>query len=113
MITIETLRKRAAKFAKNYADAVYEMGEAQNFIRDLCEIFNLNYRCSVRFEERIKKLKGSGRIDAFFPSLLLVEMKSAGKDLDKAYIQATEYFQGLKKAKIKPFLFSFKIRKRV
>jgi len=96
MITIETLRKRATKFAKNYADAVYEMGEAQNFIRDLCEIFDLNYRRSVRFEERVKKLKGSGRIDAFFPSLLLVEMKSAGKDLDKAYIQATEYFQGLK-----------------
>jgi len=48
MITIETLRKRAAKFAKNYADAVYEMGEAQNFIRDLCDIFNLDYRRAVR-----------------------------------------------------------------
>jgi len=95
-LTIETLRKRATKFVKNYANSHYEMGEAQNFIRDLCEIFNLNYRRSVRFEARVKKLKGSGRIDAFFPSLLLVEMKSEGKDLDKAYIQATDYFHGLK-----------------
>ncbi|MDQ7089895.1 MAG: hypothetical protein Q9M50_04530 [Methylococcales bacterium] len=95
-LTIETLRKRATKFVKNYANSHYEMGEAQNFIRDLCEIFNLNYRRSVRFEARVKKLKGSGRIDAFFPSLLLVEMKSEGKDLDKAYLQATDYFHGLK-----------------
>ena len=28
--------------------------------------------------------------------LALVEMKSAGEDLDKAYTQATEYFHGLK-----------------
>jgi hypothetical protein len=57
----------------------------------------LNHRRAVRFEERVKKLGGKrGRIDGFFPGLLLVEMKSTGEDLDKAYIQATEYFPGLK-----------------
>ena len=37
MITadIQTLRQRATKFAKDYADAYYEMGEAQSFIIDL------------------------------------------------------------------------------
>ncbi|MGZ8227857.1 MAG: DNA methyltransferase, partial [Methylococcaceae bacterium] len=51
----------------------------------------------MRFEERVKKLGGKrGRIDGFFPGLLLVEMKSTGEDLNKAYLQATEYFPGLK-----------------
>jgi hypothetical protein len=96
-----TLRKRAAAFAKDFSKSTYEMGEAQNFIRSLCHIFDLNHRRAVRFEERVKKLGGKhGRIDGFFPGLLLVEMKSTGADLDKAYIQATEYFPGLKDAEM-------------
>ncbi|MDP3009558.1 MAG: hypothetical protein Q8N30_10900 [Methylococcales bacterium] len=95
MITIETLRKNATRFAKDFADASYEMGQAQSFIIELCKVFDLDYIRAVRFEDRVKKAKGKGRIDAFFPSLLLVEMKSAGKDLDEAYAQATDYFHGL------------------
>lgn len=93
----DSLRQRAAKFTHEFSKATYEMGEAQDFIRGLCHVFNLNHRRAVRFEERVKKLNGrSGRIDGFFPGQLLVEMKSTGADLDKAYIQATEYFTGLK-----------------
>ena len=92
-----TLRKRAAAFAKDFSKSTYEMGEAQDFIRGLCHVFDLNHRRAVRFEERVQKLGGKrGRIDGFFPGLLLVEMKSTGADLDKAYLQATEYFPGLK-----------------
>ena|GEM_PF-6000938 len=73
------------------------MGEAQNFIRGLCQVFGLSHRRAVRFEERVAKLGGKrGRIDGFLPGLLLVEMKSTGADLDKAYVQASEYFPGLK-----------------
>ncbi len=97
MLAIETLRNNAAKFAKEFADAVYEMGEAQSFIIEFCKIFELNYRRAVSFEKRVKKLSGrQGRIDGFFRSLLLIEMKSKGEDLDKAYQQASEYFSGLK-----------------
>jgi hypothetical protein len=100
-LNIESLRKRAAKFAKEYANANYEMGEAQSFIIDLCTVFGLNHRRAVQFESRVKKVSGSrGRIDGFFPSLLLIEMKSAGEDLDAAYIQATEYFPGLKEGEM-------------
>jgi len=96
-LNINTIRQRAAAFAKDFAKAGYEMGEAQNFIRGLCNVFGLEYRRAVRFEERVNKLGGKkGRIDGFFPGKLLVEMKSAGEDMDKAYIQATEYFPGLK-----------------
>ena len=93
----DTLCKRAAAFAKDFSKSTYEMGEAQDFIRGLCHVFDLNHRRAVRFEERVQKLGGKrGRIDGFFPGLLLVEMKSTGADLDKAYLQATEYFPGLK-----------------
>jgi type I restriction-modification system DNA methylase subunit len=97
MLTIEHLRKNAVKFAKEFESSNYEMGEAQSFIIEFCKIFELNYRRAVSFEKRVKKLSGKqGRIDGFFPGLLLIEMKSAGEDLDKAYRQATEYFSGLK-----------------
>ncbi|MCX7099530.1 MAG: hypothetical protein NTV43_16680 [Methylococcales bacterium] len=98
---LNTIRHRASKFAKDYEKASYEMGEAQNFIRDLCEVFGLDHRRAVRFEERVKKLNSKrGRIDGFFPGLLLIEMKSAGENLDKAYQQATEYFPGLSDAEM-------------
>ena len=96
MLTIETLRNNAAKFANDFSAAHYEMGQGQSFIIGLCKVFELDYLRAVRFEDRVKKAKGKGRIDAFFPSLLLVEMKSAGKNLDDAYNQATDYFDGLK-----------------
>jgi len=97
MLPIETLRKNAAKFAKEFAKSHYEMGEAQDFIRDLCKIFGISHRRFVSFEKRVKKLGNQyGRIDGFIPGLLLIEMKSAGEDLDKAYSQASEYFHGLK-----------------
>jgi len=101
MLTPEILRKNAAKFAKEFATAHYEMGEAQDFIRDLCKIFGLSHRRFVSFEKRVKKLGNKqGRIDGFIPGLLLIEMKSAGEDLDKAYNQATEYFHGLKEEEL-------------
>ncbi len=94
--TIDTIRKRAARFANDFSHATYEMGEAQNFIRGLCEIFELPVLKAVSFEHRAKKLGGShGRIDGFFPGLLLIEMKSTGKDLKEAYQQATEYLPNL------------------
>jgi len=101
MLTIEILRKNAAKFAKEFADSSYEMGEAQDFIRDLCKIFGISHRRFVSFEKRVKKLGNQyGRIDGFIPGLLLIEMKSAGEDLDKAYSQASEYFHGLKEEEL-------------
>jgi len=88
--SIEAIRKRAAKFALDFSKATYEMGQAQNFIRGLCEIFELPHLKAVSFEHRAKKTGGKhGRIDGFFPGLLLIEMKSAGENLQDAYNQAT------------------------
>ncbi len=35
---------RAYLFMKDYADASYEMGQAQDFIRELCEVFGFSHK---------------------------------------------------------------------
>ena len=40
-------------------------------------------------------MTGSGFIDLFWPGVLIVEQKSAGRDLGRAYGQAGEYFDAL------------------
>jgi hypothetical protein len=73
---------RAHGFVKDYADARYEMGEAQNFIRGLCDVFGFSNKRLVSFEQRVQKLGGGrGRIDGFYPGKLLIEMKSRGENL--------------------------------
>jgi hypothetical protein len=96
---------RAHGFVKDYADARYEMGEAQNFIRGLCDVFGFSNKRLVSFEQRVQKLGGGrGRIDGFYPGKLLIEMKSRGENLEEAYKQATEYLPGLKDAELPDYI---------
>ena len=100
----DLLNDRAEAFSKEFADANYEMGQGQNFVRELCGVYGLNYLRSVDFERRVAKDSGIGnlRIDGFFPGLLLVEMKSKGKDLAEAYEQAKGYIPKLKNKEDQP-----------
>jgi len=89
----------AEQFSKDYADAHYEMGQAQNFIRSLCEIYNAFSITGVLFEYKLKKTGDDGginRIDGFLPELLLIEMKSAGKNPETARQQAFGYIDLLR-----------------
>lgn len=96
---------RAYRYMKEYSDASYELGQAQDFIRELCEVFGFSHKRLVNFEQRVKKLGGTrGRIDGFYPGKLLIEMKSRGEDLDAAYIQATEYLHGLKNEELPQYI---------
>lgn len=96
-LSFNEIRARAASFAKTYADATYEKGETQTFYNDFFAIFGVERRSVARYEEHVKKLDNrSGFIDLFWPKVLLVEQKSAGRDLLKAGTQAGEYFDALK-----------------
>lgn len=88
---------RAEQFSKDFANASYEMGRAQSFMRELCDIFGVGWRL-IQFEERVTREEGNGinRIDGFLPGLLLIEMKSAGKNLVDARNQAFGYINRLK-----------------
>lgn len=96
-LSFNEIRARAAQFAKSWADATYEKGETQSFYNDFFAIFGVERRSVARYEEHVKKLDNcSGFIDLFWPKVLLVEQKSAGRDLAKAGTQAGEYFDALK-----------------
>ena len=90
------VRVRAASFAAEWRDAAYEKGETQSFYNDFFEVFDVRRRSVARYEEHVAKLDDrSGFIDLFWPGILIVEQKSAGRDLAKAYGQAGEYFDAL------------------
>ena len=90
------IRARAATFAREWAKASCEKGETQSFYNDFFQIFGVKRRTVARYEEHVKKLDDRrGFIDLFWPGVLVVEQKSAGRDLDRAYDQAGEYFDAL------------------
>ena len=90
------MRARAASFASEWKHAAYEKGETQSFYNDFFQIFDVRRRSVARYEEHVKKLDNrSGFIDLFWPGVLIVEQKSAGRDLKDAYGQAGEYFDSL------------------
>ncbi len=90
------IRSRAAEFSRQWADASYEKGETQSFYNDFFEIFGVKRRSVARYEEHVQKLdNSSGFIDLFWPGMLLVEQKSAGRDLNPARKQAGDYFDAL------------------
>ena len=85
------VKVRAAAFAREWRDARDEKGETQSFYNEFFEVFGVRRRTVARYEEHVRKLDdGSGFIDLFWPGVLIVEQKSAGRDLDKAYGQAGE-----------------------
>ena len=90
------IRTRAADFAREWADAEYEKGETQSFYNEFFEIFGVRRRAVARYEEHVRRLDDTaGFIDLFWPSVLLVEQKSAGRDLVAARDQAGTYFDAL------------------
>ena len=90
------IRARAADFAREWADETYEKGETQSFYNEFFDIFGVRRRTVARYEEHVRRLDNtSGFIDLFWPGVLLVEQKSAGRDLDAASVQAGSYFDAL------------------
>lgn len=94
------IRDRAIAFSKEWEDAESEQAEAQSFWNGFFDVFGISRKRVASFEKQVDltkaghKLKG-GRIDAFWKGVLLIEHKSAGRDLDKAFGQAIDYFDGL------------------
>lgn len=102
-ITINEVRRRLQAFAKEHVGDSDEKQHAQQFWRDFYQCFGLSKSSASMFEARVVKLGGArGYIDSFIPSLLLVEQKSLGKDLQSAYTQATSYFHAIKEEVEKP-----------
>lgn len=92
------ITNRAHQFVIDYKDAVKENAEAQSFLNDFFAVFGVHRLRVAAFESPVKtdQAAGTKRIDLLWPGKLLVEMKSTGENLDKAYQQGVGYFEGLK-----------------
>ena len=94
----QEVRRRAKEFSVRWKDAHYEKGETQTFYNEFFQIFGIDRKRVAIFERKIQLIdaRRRGFIDLFWPSVLLVEQKSAGKDLFKAGQQADDYVLGLR-----------------
>ncbi|MDO8311543.1 MAG: N-6 DNA methylase, partial [Sideroxyarcus sp.] len=91
------IRNRAHEFSKRWENETSEDAEAKAFWIEFLNVFGIDRKRVASFEEPVKKLGDKqGYIDLFWKGMLLVEHKSRGKDLDKAYTQALDYFPGIK-----------------
>ena len=90
------IRKAATAFSKRWKSAFDEKSQAQSFLKEFFEVFGVDTVQQATFEHRVKFADGSqGFVDCFWPGTILVEMKSKGKDLDAAYVQAMDYVRAL------------------
>ncbi len=94
------IKSRAIAFRKEWSTETSERAEAQSFWNAFFHIFGIERRRVASFEKQVAiaraghKLK-NGRIDGFWKGMLLIEHKSAGQSLDRAFAQAVDYFDGL------------------
>ncbi|WP_416438257.1 DNA methyltransferase [Phnomibacter sp. MR] len=97
-LSLNEIKTRATAFAKDWEQTEgREEADAKEFLIDFLNIFGISRKRVATFERRVKKLsEADGYIDLLWKGRLLVEMKSKGKDLSKAYTQAKEYCHGLK-----------------
>ena len=91
------IRRNAGAFAEEFANASREKGETQSFYDAFFAVFGIKRRQVARYEEHVKTRFGGnqGFIDLFWPGTLIVEQKSAGRDLAAAAKQAGAYFDAL------------------
>ena len=108
-LSLNEIRSRCAQFVVEWRDADGdERQEAQSFVRDLLAAFGITETRAALYEKRAQRSStgNQGYIDALVPGLLLIEMKSAGKNLGLAEIQALDYVDALPDAESPNFVLT-------
>lgn len=99
------VKKRALEFSKEWENEVSEKAEAKTFWDEFFSIFGISRKRVASFEEPVKKLGDKqGFIDLFWKGVLIVEHKSKGKNLDRAYTQALDYFPGISEEELPKYV---------
>ena len=100
VLSWDEMQARAKKFKKKWSNFKgNEEALAQSFQREMLGVFGINDPLAVgAFEHKVNLDDGhNGYIDYFYPSKIAIEMKSKGKDLNKAYEQLKNYVVHLEK----------------
>jgi len=99
------IKSRAVEFSNEWKDEFNEHAEAKSFMDAFFNVFGIPRRRVATFEQAIKKEDGHhGFIDLLWKGTILIEFKSRGKDLDKARIQAKDYFPGIKDSDLPKYI---------
>lgn len=99
------IKSRALQFSKEWENESNEDAEAKSFWDDFFNNFGISRRRVATFEKLVNKLDDKqGYIDLLWKGVILIEHKSRGKDLDKAYKQAIDYFPGLKESELPQYV---------
>ena len=99
------IKDRALKFSKEWSDTSNEEADAKPFLDAFFNVFGISRKKIGTFEHRVKKLsEADGYIDLLWKGTILVEMKSRGKNLDRAFEQAKEYTYGLQQHELPKYI---------
>ncbi len=103
-ISWNEIKTRAAAFVNEWKDkapTAREEADAQTFENGFFHIFGVERSQVAIFEQKVKLPdEASGYIDLFWKGHIIVEMKSPGKDMAKAYQQAKDYANALKSSEL-------------
>lgn len=96
------LRDNAQEFVSRWVGTTSERGEAQSFWNEFLGIFGIDRKRVAVFEKLVKRTSTGkdGRIDLYFPGILVAEHKSAGLSLEEAEKQAIDYLDDLGEANL-------------
>lgn len=104
-ISWNEIKTRAIAFSKEWEQESSEDAEAKSFWDDFFNVFGISRRRVAAFEQSVRKQDGKqGFIDLLWKGVILVEHKSKGKNLDKAFQQAKDYFPGLKEHELPRYI---------
>jgi hypothetical protein len=103
-ISWNEIKTRAAAFVNEWNDKALtarEEADAQSFENDFFHIFGVERSRVAIFEQKVRLDDDArGYIDLFWKGHIIVEMKSPGKDMQKAYEQAKAYANALAPADV-------------
>ena len=102
-IDYKHVRQQLQQIVHDYKDSEgYERGQSQNFWTQVFNAYGVSGQTQTKaFEHRLKNDSNQKYVDAFIPKLVIIEQKSRGVDLNKAYTQVSEYYDRIN-AKDKP-----------
>ena len=105
VLGMRDIRSAATAFAHEWKSVSSEDAEAKSFWDGFFNIFGVSRLRVAAFEHPVRQPDGGmGYIDLLWKGILLVEHKSAGRDLDSAYSQAKGYFHQLKERDLPKFI---------
>lgn len=108
-LSLNEIRTQCAQFVIDWRDTPGdERQDAQTFVRELLMAFGISESRAALYEKRVQRSStgNQGYIDALVPGVLLIEMKSKGKKLGLAEIQAMDYIQHLEETEVPRYILT-------